>query len=89
MGIRARAVHLGGTYWRIQPDDTDVDQYYRPGSFLQQADIQRGVLSNENDSCGRRAGGSVNGYPGPNPGLYCIGNALPWDKRVGLQGYYQ
>ena len=56
--VTAHGGHPGGTYWRLQPNDTDGDQYHRQGVLSTQDGIQRGVLGGAHDG-GRRCAGGI------------------------------
>ena len=76
-GLQDRTGHTGSTYWRLRPNDYDVDQYQQPYLLSKHAGIGCGVLVDDNRSGWRREGGSGPGRLGPTPGVELRVNALP------------
>ena len=86
IGLWARAVHTGTTYWSLRPNDSDGDQDHQPGILSQQSVIWRDVLSGDHNSGWWRVVGIGHGHPRTTPGLDIWVDTLTQAKRGEMLG---
>ena len=88
-GIQNHASHPGGTYWRLQPNDSDGYQDHRPGLLSQHYGICHFFSKGDNDGGQRFTGVIGNDCLGATSGMDHQINALSRSKRGELQGRHR